>query len=153
MLPVAPVADERELRESEADGLAEVRAGLEALRRVPAHGLARRGDRPAPALVVVRADPVRASVALVARDAVLLELVPDRRRGPAEVLGDLLAGASASRQELDASPVSLVHVFHGLFPFVLSCGPAAGHPPRTLGRRACILRDYGTKRAAPPRGG
>ena len=128
VLLLAPVADERELGEPVADGLAEVRAGLEALRRVPAAALARRGVCAARALVVVRAEPVRASVALVARDAALLELVPYRRRRPAEVPCDLLACAPASRKELDASPVPFVHVFHGLFSFRVVVRPCGGAP-------------------------
>ena len=66
--------------------------------------------------VEVRADPVRASVSLVARDPVPDELLPDCGRGPAPILGHLTGGASAGGEEFQPVPVVEFHVFHRSFP-------------------------------------
>ena len=115
-LPLASVADVRELRETLADRLAEVGARLEASRRVLAQGVPGRGHGALLADVEVRADSVRASVSPVARDSVLEELLPDCGRGPAPVLGHLIGGASAGGEEFQPVPVVEFHVFHRSFP-------------------------------------
>ena len=79
-LPLASVADVRELRETVADRLAEVGARLEASRCVLAQGVPGRGYDALLTVIEVRTDLVRASVSLVARDSVLDELLPDSGR-------------------------------------------------------------------------
>ena len=59
------------------------------------------------------AEPVRASVALVTRDAVLEELVADRGRVSPDVLGDFWHGEAAPDEELYSVPYVDDHVFHG----------------------------------------
>ena len=115
-LPLASVADVRELREAVADRLAEVGARLEASRRVLAQGVPGRGYDALLTVIEVRTDPVRASVSPVARDSVPDELLPDGGRGPAPVLGYLIGGASAGGEEFQPVPVVNFHVFHRSFP-------------------------------------
>ena len=56
----------------------------------------------------------RAAVALVAVDAVLDELVPDRRRASPELFGNLRHGSAASGEELNPLAFVYGHLFHGL---------------------------------------
>ena len=117
LLP-ASVADERRPCEARAGRLAEVRAGLEALRRVLPQAFPESVEHLADALCEVGADPVRASSALVAVEAVLDELVADSRRAPPELRRDLRDGPSAPGEELNPLPFVCDHLVHCFSPFV-----------------------------------
>jgi len=96
------------------------------------------------------AEPIRVSVALVARDAVFDELVADRGRGLLDVLGDFRDGKSAADEELNSVTYVYDHVLHVFH--VRSCGTRH----RDYGRwRIGYLKPRlsETKRTFPPRGG
>ena len=112
----ASVADERRSGEAVADLLPEARARLEALRLVLAQALARRGAGIEPAFLVVRAEAVRASVALVAVHPAVAQLVRDGLGAPAHVLGDSRHRPSQACEEAETLPVFQLHVLHCLFP-------------------------------------
>ena len=90
-------------------------ARLEALRRVPRQAFPESGEHRAHALVEEGVEPVRVAVALVAVDAVLDELVPDRRRASPELFGDLQHGPAASGEELNPLAFVYGHLFHGFY--------------------------------------
>ena len=127
LLP-ASVADERRPCEARAGRLAEVRAGLEALRRVLPQAFPESVEHLADALCEVGADPVRASSAFVAVEAVLDELVADSRRAPPELRRDLRDGPSAPGEELNPLPFVCDHLVHCFSPFVLAAASAALAP-------------------------
>lgn len=130
----APVADVRGLREARAVRLEEVRARPEAARLVLPQPLAEAGELLAHALVEARAEPVGASVALVAVDAPGDDLAHHRGVGPSDLLCDPRDLHSASEQELDAFPFVDSHVLcHGSSPCPLFADRRQGRPP--LSRR------------------
>ena len=112
-LLLASVADEGRVGKSRTRRLAEVRTGLEALRLALALPVAEAVEACPRAFVEMGAEPVRASVALVTRDAVLEELVADRGRVSPDVLGDFWHGEAAPDEELYSVPYVDDHVFHG----------------------------------------
>ena len=142
-LPLAPVADERGPGEALADGLAEIGACLEAARLVLRKGLVvRRPVRRARAGVELRAEAVRASVALVAGYAVVQYLPPDRRRGLAERARDPRDALVGLDPELDLPAHCRVHVLcHVVFLllFLVCRLRQVGHPPARLGRNAEMI--------------
>ena len=119
------VADERRPCKARAGVLEEVRASLEALvlaLALPVPEAVEDGPR---AFIETGAEPVRASVALVASDAVVEEFVADCGRGAPDVLGDCRHVAAAADEELYSVPYVYEHVFHGCFPLCV-CGGILG---------------------------
>ena len=104
----------------------------------------------------MRAEPVRASVALVALDAPVQQLAGDRRLVSPEVLRDPRDGPSASGQELDPVPFLQFHLFHFCFSLVVARPEAGSTRSRPLvGRRDSTkgMRQSGSKRGFPFRKG
>ena len=102
----ASVADERRISESVADVFPEVWTSLEALRLVLAQALARCGEGLKPAFLVVGAETVRASVALVAVHPAVAQLVRGGLGAPAHVLGDSAHRPSEFGKEPETLPVA-----------------------------------------------
>ena len=105
VLIIASVADERKLRKPVAYRLTEVLTRLEASRRHLAQFLRSGPIDHLLAFVEVGAKPVRASVALVAVDAMVLQFLTDRRLRSSEFIGDLFAIAVTSNCESDCMPI------------------------------------------------
>lgn len=150
----APVADERGPGEAEAGILPEVRTRLEALRLVLAQTLARRGVGLEPASLVVRAETVRASVALVAVHPAVEQLVGDGLGAPAHVFGDPPHRPPETRKEPESLPVFQLHVLHCRLPFFsFDRRRAADTSPRPfvgMGIACRISRQSESKLGSPP---
>ena len=157
VLLLAPVADERGPGEAAAGRLPEARARLEALRLVLAQALARRGVGLEPAFLVVRAETVRASVALVAVHPAAEQLVGDGLGAPAHVFGDPPHRPPETREEPESLPVSQLHVLHCRLPFFsFDRRRVADTRPRLfvgMGIVCRISRLSESKLGPPPRGG
>ena len=128
MLASASVADVRGAAEPLAHGLAEVRARLEAPGGVPPADVAEAIECRPCAIVEAGAQPVRASVVLVAVDPAVQQFARDGRLRPPERFCYVRHVVSAAEHELDAVPFVLSHVFHGFVPFLCS-GIDRRHPP------------------------
>ena len=126
VLALASVADVGGPVQADAHGLAEVRARLEASGGVPPADVAEAHECRPCAVVEAGAQPVRASVVLVAVDPAVQQFARDGRLRPPERFGYGSHVVSAAEHELDAVPFVLSHVFHG---FVPCSGIDRRHPP------------------------
>ena len=128
VLALASVADVGGPVQADADGLAEVRARLEAPWGVLPANVAEAVERSPRAVVEAPAQPVRAPVVLVAVDPAVQQFARDGRLRPPERFCHVRHVVSAAEHELDAVPFVLSHVFHGFVPFLCS-GIDWRHPP------------------------
>ena len=117
VLALASVADVGGPVQADAHGLAEVVARLEASGGVPPAYVAEAVECRPFAVVETGAQPVRASVVLVAVDPAVQQFARDGRLRPPERFCYVRHVVSAAEHELDAVPFVIAHVFHGLVPF------------------------------------
>ena len=116
---LAAVADVGGLRPPFAARHEELRAAVEAPRHVLAEVVGESAEERQLAFVEPGAEPVRASVALVAVDAPVLDFARNRGLGASDVLSDLGDGEAAVEHELDASSFVWSHVLcHGFVPLL-----------------------------------
>ena len=129
-LLVAPVADERRPAELRTRPAHVVLAHLEALLLVLERGLLPvGGPKDLRARLEVFADVVGASVALVAPDHPVLDLVCDRGFGAVEHTGHFREREPAVETVGDSFPCVQCHVLcHGSFPFVVVPCTGPDHP-------------------------
>ena len=117
----------------DAHGLAEVRARLEASAEVLPPDVFEAVEHGLRAIVETGAQPVRASVVLVAVDPAVQQLARDGRLRPPERFGYAGHVVSAAEHELDAVAFVLSHVFHGFVPFMCSGIDRRHLPPNPSG--------------------